>query len=94
MSPAAVRNVSGLVTRDVESNFRPLAHHIREDSGLTVLATSCSQFSVSSFPGGLGAPVRYLPLFVKPERDLPLGEEVWLLNASDIPYCRRRCTCC
>jgi hypothetical protein len=89
MSPVAARNVSGLVTRDVESNFRPLAQHIRERSELTVLATSCSQFSVSSFPGGLGAPVRYLPLFVKPERDLPHGEEFWLLNASDIPYCRR-----
>jgi len=89
MSPTAVRNVSALVTRDVESNFKPLAPHIREGSELTVLVTGCSKSSVSSFPGGLGARVRYLPLFVKPERDLPLGEEVWLLNASDRPYCRR-----
>jgi hypothetical protein len=90
MSPAAVRNVSGLVTRDVEANFRPLAPHIREGSELTVLVTVCSKASVSSFPGGLGAPVQYLPLFVEPERDLPLGEEVWLLNASGRFHCRRQ----
>jgi hypothetical protein len=89
MSPAAYRNVSGLATRDVESNFKPLVPYIREDSQLTVLVTACLDSSVRSLPGGLGAPVQYLPLFVKPERDLPLGEEVWLLNASDSAYCRR-----
>jgi hypothetical protein len=89
MIPGAYRNLSHMALDDVPSNMKPLLAYVRERPELTVLATPCSKRQIETHPGGLGAErVVVLPFDLDKERDLPWGEEVWLINAHRKPYCR------
>jgi len=90
MLPAAWRNLEQLALEDVPSNMKPLLVHVRERPELTLLATPCSLRQVEAHPGGMGAErVVVLPFDLDMQRDLPWGEELWLINAHRKPYCRR-----
>jgi hypothetical protein len=90
MLPAVQRNLSHMALRDVPANMKPLLAHIRERPELPVLVTPCSRRQVEAHPGGLGAArIVYLPFDLDMERDLPLGEEVWILNAHQKFTCRQ-----
>ena len=87
--PAAQRNAVAMARNEPPGNIKPLLPLIAEHPDLTVVVTPCSLKQVETLPGGLGTEdVHPLPFGFDLANDLPLGQEVLVLNAFRARYCR------